>query len=95
MIPKKVKIGSQKWDVVLTPALNEEMGTSDVLTQTIHIQASLCEQQQEVVLLHEVIHACCRYVGLDDGDGKTYGEEEFIARIDSCLHSALKQNKLF
>jgi len=92
-IPKRLRVGAHVWKIVPTDALNEESGTTDHCNQTIHIQTNVCEDHMGVTLLHEILHVCCRVVGLD-GD-KRFTEEEFISRIDTTLHSILKQNKLF
>jgi len=92
MIPKEIKVGAQRWKVKVTDGLNEEMGTTDPNTHTIHISSELCEMQQESTLLHEILHVCCRFGGINDS--KKYTEEEFISHIESALHSILKQNKL-
>lgn len=87
-----LKIGARELKVVVSPVLSQDghMGSYYDGSQEIHVAAGLHEGQQEVAFLHELIHACCTFAGIEDEEKLT--EEQFCTRIDNTLHMVLRQN---
>lgn len=57
----------------------------------IRINNILPKTEQEETLLHEVLHGCCAFVGIDTEKEKL-SEEEWITRISPILFTVLKEN---
>lgn len=87
----KVKIGNLIYNVYYQ-SLEGDIGTCDPDSLTIRIDCSLPESRARETLLHEILHACCDFAGLNDDH--TYSEEEIISRLSPILHSVLSENDL-
>lgn len=92
MIPEQIKIGHQTMAVRLSELLPQDgdMGATYHETGHIHISRMLNDDQQEVTLVHEILHTCCRFAGI--GATEKLTEEQFCTRIDNVLHMVLKEN---
>ncbi len=90
MKPDTLKIGAKTYRIdyidVLSP--DEDCGHCHHPRQLIRIDSSLPESEQEETLLHEILHTCCTFVGIE---GKCT-EEEFITRVSPILYTVLKEN---
>ncbi len=63
-------------------------------THEIAISSVLSEVAAEEVLVHELLHACCRFAGMDKNDTMKLTEEEFVSRLSPVLHMVLSENTI-
>lgn len=87
-----IKIGCINWQVILRESLSDEgcRGKCYKDRNEIHITTDLPDSAQKETLMHEVLHACCHFVGITEEDKIT--EEEFCTRITPILRTVLKEN---
>lgn len=87
-IPKKLKIGGHIVKIDCSLVLDNEDGRWESKENKIYICKSLPQTQKEVVLVHEILHAC----------NAVFGDTEIAHMIlDSLsqqLYQVLKDNKL-
>jgi hypothetical protein len=65
-MPKKLKIGSHTWQVVVRKLEEDDLGSTDWNTLTISISSSLPPSLQKSALIHEIFHACNSTLGSTD-----------------------------
>lgn len=92
-IPKTIRIGSTEIRVKETKELDrdESDGMYSASQKVIEVREGIAEDQYELVLLHEVLHACADLAGMNDK--VKYSEEECVNRITPWLREVLKGNK--
>lgn len=86
----KIKAYGQTWKVKVLkkhPLLNNKFGEFNVGTNTIFIDATSSEQQQQTTLLHEIIHLIefCTEMSLKERD---------VMCLESGLFQIIHDNKL-
>jgi len=92
MLPKTVKVGFQEWEIRTDNLVaNGDCGICSKTYKTITIDQEIPDQEE--TLLHELLHACCDFAGMEDDEKLT--EEEFISRISPILYTVLTENKLW
>jgi len=94
-IPATITIGNQDW--IIKPDVTERESGNDGSnyrgSQIISYDPHLHIQQQELAILHEILHACGSFAGMEDKDKLT--EEEWVTRVTPILLAVLEKNKLF
>lgn len=92
-MPKKIKIGYMEFDIIYDRDESDRgrLGSCFKDKQKIFIDPSLKIDVQMETLLHEILHACCHFVGMDE---KPMKEEEFITKICPILFTVLKENEI-
>ena len=96
MLPGTVKIGAAEWKVVRSPLLRQDdhLGSCYDETQEIHIASHLEGSAADEAFIHELLHACCRFAGVNPNEETVLTEEDFVARLSPILHTVLKENAL-
>ena len=91
---KNIKVGSSIYKVIEDEKehQNDNRGSTFRELREIRINPSMSPDLKEITLLHEVLHACCDFVGIEN---EKLTEEEWIVRLAPILHQVLKENKLF
>jgi hypothetical protein len=94
MIPESIKIGAKTLQVRVQHYLSDdgELGNCLPNQGLIRIENLQPEDEKEETLLHEILHCCCSFAGIQDDEKLT--EEELISRISPILYTVLKENKL-
>lgn len=100
-IPKKIKVGSHNYDVVMTKSNDGERGVSnwgkaDRLHGRILIDKDICKAQLEETFIHETLHclmAECK-VGYELDNEKKLTEEDVVNRLAPVLCNFLNDNKI-
>lgn len=59
-------------------------------TSQIRISPQLSPEESKGTLLHEVIHACCNFAGIQDKE--KLDEETWISRVSPILLTVLREN---
>lgn len=90
-IPDNIKIGGQWWYVEFRSCMDNS-GECHKDKQIILINADHPRAEQESTFLHEVLHACCDFMGLQEDE--KLGEEEIVSRLTPILYTVLKENEL-
>lgn len=92
---KFFKIGSQSWYVVDAPRLSDDglRGKCYRDRGLIEIDPNLPADQYQVTLLHELLHACTKFVGIECEDKLT--EEDFVTKLAPILHTMLIENGMW
>lgn len=92
MIPETLKIGAKTFRVQQYPFLSdvEESGHCVKDRGLIRIEENQPEDEKQETLLHEILHCCCGFAGIEDGEKLT--EEQFISRVSPILHTVLVEN---
>jgi len=89
MIPTEVKIGCATWNVVYVRS-DEEFGECRPKTHELVIVEGQAEREEEETLVHEILHACTKLVGIDSD--KKYTEDEWVNRLSPIVHTVLREN---
>lgn len=91
---KTVNICGRKWNVVSGDGEHQEgrRGATYKELQEIRINPSLHDDLKAITIVHEVLHACADFVGIED---EKLTEEEWIKRISPALTNVLQNNKEF
>lgn len=91
-IPKQVKVGGHRIEIVLIDDLNLEDGDVGQFlpnSNRIEIQSGLPESQKEETFLHELIHVIKTMTGDKE-------DEEITIRFSQMLYQVIKDNpKMF
>ncbi len=91
MIPTTIKIGASQWHVWSADEIEDgAFAICDQDNQTILIRSDLPESLKEEVFVHELLHACCFAVGIEDEE--RLSEEQFVNRVSVVLQAALRDN---
>lgn len=87
----KINIAGREWQVVKGDGEHQEgrRGATYKELQEIRINPSIHPDLQQVTLIHEVLHACADFVGIED---EKLTEEDWIKRISPILTQVLKDN---
>lgn len=96
MIPKKLKIGGQDFEVVIddTTSSANFLGLCDVDTLKITLSKKHPLAKQKQVFLHEVLHAVFHMMAMDSIEGVKDKEEYIIDALSQGLYAVIKDNKL-
>ena len=88
---EKIIIGGRIWKIILDNAEHQEgrRGATYKELQEIRINPSIHQDLQETTLIHEILHACADFVGIEN---EKLTEEEWIKRISPTLAQVIKQN---
>ena len=97
MIPKSVRVGKRKYDVVQAPAhrYRYALGYIEYVPQVIRIHTvrkngtSISDDKQQETFWHELTHAILFEMG-----NKLHRSEPFVAEFSKLLHQAIKSAKL-
>ena len=91
---KTLNIGGRTWNVVEGEHEHQEgrRGSTFKELQEIRINPSIHQELKEVTLVHEILHACADFIGIED---EKLDEEDWIKRISPVLTQVLKSNDLF
>lgn len=86
-----INIAGREWQVVKGDGEHQEgrRGATFKELQEIRINPSIHPDLQQVTLIHEVLHACADFVGIED---EKLTEEDWIKRISPVLTQVLKDN---
>jgi len=88
----EIKVGhlvySVKEDVSLIA--KELDGLTDHASTQITLSPLLSSGQSKTTLLHEIMHACCNFAGIEDD--ATMTEESFILHLSPILLTVLREN---
>jgi len=84
VIPKRLKIGGQIYTVTVAELPDDECGECSVVNNCIMIDKNLSRSQQEVTLVHEILHAINSEI-----------EEREIEFMAQALYQVFSENKLF
>lgn len=89
------KIGAFTWTVTHDPNLADESVRGKCYRDRgeIHVDPTLLGDQYNETILHELIHACNKFVGVECDD--KLEEEEFVTRLAPVLYTMLKENGLW
>lgn len=91
IIPQKVKICGQIFTVVMVENLNDGIkmlsGYIDYGKSEISLNKGIGEQQQQVTLLHEILHGLFTVFGIKVDD-----EEEVVERLAYGMQQVLTDN---
>ena len=76
-----MKINNLEWKIKLTDDFNEDLfGSTDYASLTIFISSKVCEQTQQAILKHEIMHAFLHSFGFMFKDNFTREDVcEFVA----------------
>jgi len=94
-IPNKLKVGVKEFEVRMVDHLDsraESQGVCSTDHLFIEIDNRLPQVQKEITFLHEIIHACSDFIGLQDDE--RLDEESICSRYDDILYTVLKENNL-
>ena len=88
---EKIIIGGRIWSIIYDNAEHQEgrRGSTYKELQQIRINPSIHKDLQDTTLIHEILHACADFVGIED---EKLTEEEWIKRISPTLAQMIKQN---
>lgn len=88
-----IKVGTSLYKVIEDEGEHQDgrRGSTYKELREIRINPSLSPDLKEITLLHEILHACCDFVGIED---EKLTEEEWIVRISPILHQVLKENNI-
>lgn len=88
---KTITICGRVWSVVPGEGEHQEgrRGATFKELQEIRINPSLHPDLKETTLIHEILHACADFVGVED---EKLSEEDWIKRISPVLTRVLKDN---
>lgn len=97
MIPKSVRVGKRKYDVVQAPSQRYRyaIGYIEYTPQVIHVHTvrkngnPIPDDKQLEVFWHELTHAI-----LYEMDHKLHRSEPFVTQFSRLLHQAIKSVKL-
>lgn len=88
-IPRAIRIRGKTWRVRYTGkrapkrrTMRGVLGESNAATRTIWLDGTIPRREQEVTLVHEVLHALV-------GEDSLPGEEAVIERLEGPLHALL------
>ena len=89
-IEQKLLIGNLIYNVteVDDSELNNSLGETNTIKQTIKIDKNLSQNHKEQVLIHEIMHAC------NDVFGESEMSHLFLDSFAKQLYQVLKDNKL-
>jgi hypothetical protein len=65
-----------------------DLGQCDPNKLIISIDQDLPPEVKRTTFFHEVLHACCDYVGIKG----EMNEEEYVTRLTNVLYQTLKEN---
>ena len=88
----KIKVGVFEYQVNFIGNFADStghLGQCDSNKLIISIDQNLLPEVKRTTLLHEVLHACCNYVGIEG----EMNEEEYVTRISNILYQTLKENQ--
>ena len=90
--PKTIKIGAKSYHVKLEDALSDERECGHCVFEhlLIRVNKALPDTERDETLLHEILHACCNFVGIAENASLT--EEEFVTRVSPILFTVLREN---
>lgn len=95
IIPEYIKVGWKEYNIYLDSEHTRQpcegvtdatCGLIDSNSQFIAIDNTLSEAQQEVTLLHEIIHA------MDDMYGLGFDDDRYVERLSNAIYSLLREN---
>lgn len=88
---KLIIIGGRLWTIKKDNSEHQEgrRGATFKELQEIRINPSLHPELQFCTLIHEMLHACADFVGIED---EKLTEEDWIKRIAPTLAQVIKQN---
>jgi len=91
---EEINICGNTWKIKIDSAEGQDdnNGSSYNLLQEIRIDPNIHHELKDSTLVHEILHACANFVGMDDAK---LTEEEWVSRIAPTLTRVLKDNILF
>ena len=86
-----IKIGGRAWKIIFSDLQHQEgkRGSNYKELQEIHLNPSQHIELSEVTLIHEILHACCDFAGMED---EKMVEEQWVVRVAPILTQVLKDN---
>ncbi len=91
-LPDTINVAGINYNIVQVDGLSEEYGLGgQILYQKgiIKIDADMCQDKKEQVIVHELVHSIFNEAGYDNQ------EEEMVNRLGIVLYQVLKNNKLY
>jgi Zn-dependent peptidase ImmA (M78 family) len=91
-IPRRVVIGGKRWSVKYVPDLAEKQGAVGLCERhrrTITLDASLTRGEQELTLVHELLHAVWPAGVVGDRT-----EERLIEKLEEAIHGLMTSKAL-
>lgn len=92
MLPNEIDVAGIRYKVNQVEGLAAELGLGGQILYEkgiIKIDADMCQDKKEQVLVHEMLHSIFNEAGYDEH------EEEMINRIGVVLYQVLKNNNLY
>ena len=88
----EVKVGCITYEVKEDSAQHQDdrRGATYKELSEIRINPHLSSKLKEITLLHEVLHACADFTGIES---EKLTEEQWVVRISPILLTVLKENK--
>jgi len=93
-IPRILKVGAGIYDIEYDATIRDDnkVGVTYPSRRLIRIDPNVPRVNQEETFIHEMLHTCCVYAGINYSE--TLTEEEFISRISPILHTVLTENRI-
>lgn len=91
-LPDTINVAGINYSIVQVDGLSEEYDLGgQILYQKgiIKIDADMCQDKKEQVIVHELVHSIFNEAGYDNQ------EEEMVNRLGIVLYQVLKNNKLY
>lgn len=88
----QIDVCGRLWSIEFMSALSDSdnCGETDLEQQKIRINKNMHPDVQAETLVHEILHICLNFSGLQDG--ATLTEEELVSRIAPTLTIILQTN---
>lgn len=84
----KLRIKRRLWSVYLADDIGGKLGLCLKDRRKIHVLKKLSKREREVVLLHEIMHAC---LPIADSEYAFAAEEHWVEQLDAPLWDALRR----
>lgn len=92
MLPNKIDVAGINYEIKEVDGLSEEHGLGGQILYEkgiIKIDANMCQDKKEQILVHELLHSIFNEAGYDKHD------EDTINRLGIVLYQVLKNNNLY
>jgi len=95
-IPNTIKVGHIIYSVHFENYTNENGNRGETFLQSgkICIDPSMSFEQQWTTLIHELLHCCCDFAGINSDEKNKMTEEQFVSHISAPLAQILIDNNL-